>query len=76
MESGVTAHCPPEATDPADAYLTVDQDMTYRAPQKGTAFINDKRTVWDIILSNICGQHECLIYIKTAQKTKDDMHAY
>jgi hypothetical protein len=26
------------ATDPADTYLTVDQDMTYRAPYSGTIF--------------------------------------
>jgi hypothetical protein len=66
---------PPEATDPADKYLMVDQEMTYRAWHKGTAFRNDKLTVCDI-MSNIYGQHECWIYIKPAQHSKDGRIAY
>jgi hypothetical protein len=37
----------PEANYPLDAYLMVDQEITYRAPYYGTAVGNDDQTVWD-----------------------------
>jgi hypothetical protein len=49
--------------------------MIHRAPHTGTTFRNNMHIVWDI-MSNICGQHECLIYIKPAQKFNDGRKAY
>jgi hypothetical protein len=43
----------PGATeDPADGYLTVEQKIINRYLHSGPAFINDRRTVWDV-MSNI-----------------------
>jgi hypothetical protein len=44
---------PSGAESPADNYLMVDREIAYHAPYTGTAFRNDKRTVWDCMV-NIC----------------------
>jgi hypothetical protein len=45
------------AEDPADDYLTVEQDIIHRAPQSEPVFRNERRTVWDTMF-NICGHNE------------------
>jgi hypothetical protein len=47
----------PEATDYANAYLMVDQEMTQCALYSETAFRNNKRIVWDY-MANICHAHK------------------
>jgi hypothetical protein len=56
---------PTAVGDPEDGYLKVEKEMIHRAPHSGPTFRNDKSAVWDI-MSNICRQHECWIYIKPA----------
>jgi hypothetical protein len=46
----------PEEEYPPGNYVTVDQEMTARAPHTGRPFVNDRRKAWDI-MSNICGKH-------------------
>jgi hypothetical protein len=65
----------PEAEDPADAYETVDQEMTARAPHTGRSRVDDRRKVWDI-MSNICGKHSCFVYIKPALRTRNGRDSY
>jgi hypothetical protein len=65
----------PEAEDPADGYENLDQEMTARAPNTGRSFVDDRRKVWDII-SNICGKHSCVVYIKPALRTINGRDAY
>jgi hypothetical protein len=66
---------PDAAEDPDGGYLRVEQDIIHRAPHSGSAFRNDRRTVWDV-MSNICVNHECWIYIKPTQRVKDERMAY
>jgi hypothetical protein len=49
--------------------------MTARAPRTGRYFVNDRRKVWDI-MSNICGKHSCIVYIKPALRTMNGRNAY
>jgi hypothetical protein len=65
----------PHASDPSDNYDTVDIEMTARAPHTGRTFQDDKRKVWDI-LSNMCYKHPCWVYIKPAQRGKNERLAY
>jgi hypothetical protein len=65
----------PEAEDPEDEYDMVDQEMTFRAPHTGRAFVNDRRKVWDI-MSNICGKHSCFVYINPALRNRNRWDAY
>jgi hypothetical protein len=65
----------PEAEDPPENYETVDQEMTSRAPHIGRPFVNDRRKVWDI-MSNICGEHSCFVYIKPAFRTRNGRDDY
>jgi hypothetical protein len=65
----------PEAEDPAENYETVDQEMTARAPHTGRSFVDDMHKVWDI-MSNICGNHSCFVYIKPALRTRNGRDAY
>jgi hypothetical protein len=65
----------PEAEDPDEGYETVDQEMTSRAPHTGRSFVNDRRKVWDI-MSNICGNHSCFVYIKPALRNRNGRDAY
>jgi hypothetical protein len=65
----------PEAEDPADGYNMVDQEMTARAPHTGRAFVDDRRTVWDI-MSNIYGKHSCFVCIKPALCISNGRDAY
>jgi hypothetical protein len=60
----------PEAEYPVKGYDTVDQEMTARASHTGRYFVDDRRTVWDII-SNICGKRSCFVYIKPAMCTRN-----
>jgi hypothetical protein len=64
----------PEAEDPAEGYETVDQEMTARAPHTGRSFLDDRRKVWDI-MSNICGNNSCFVYIKPALRTRNGRDA-
>jgi hypothetical protein len=65
----------PEAEDPVEGYETVDQEMTVKAPHTGRSFVNDRRKVWDI-MSNICGNHSCFVYIKPSLRTRNGRDAY
>jgi hypothetical protein len=65
----------PEAEDPAEGFETVDQEITARSPHTSWAFVNDRRKVWDI-MSNICGEHYCCVYIKPALRTRNGRDAY
>jgi hypothetical protein len=65
----------PESQYPSTGYDMVDQEMTTRAPHTGQAFVNYRRKVWDI-MSNICGEHSCFVYIKPAMRTKNGRDAY
>jgi hypothetical protein len=65
----------PEEEDPPENYETVHQEMTARAPHTGRPFVNDRRKVWDII-SNICGNYSCFVYIKPALRTRNGRDAY
>ena len=65
----------PAAGDAGSIYDTPDLEMIARAPHSGTAFRQDKRAIWDY-MSNICGAHECWIYIKPAQRARDGRLAY
>jgi hypothetical protein len=65
----------PEAEDPPENYETVDQEMTATAPHTGPPFVNYRRKVWDI-MSNICGKHNCFVYIKPALRTRNERDAY
>jgi hypothetical protein len=38
-------------------------------------FVDDRRNVWDIV-SNICGNHSCFVYIKPALRTRNGRDAY
>jgi hypothetical protein len=49
--------------------------MTARAPRTGLSFVNDRRKVWNI-MSNICGNHSCFVYIKPALRTRNGRDAY
>jgi hypothetical protein len=63
----------PESEDPAEGYDTVDKEITARAPPTGQSFVDDRRTVWDI-MSNICGKHSYFFYIKLALRTGRDAY--
>jgi hypothetical protein len=65
----------PESEDPAEGYDTVDQEMTAIAPHTGRAFVHDRRKVWEI-MSNICGNHSCFVYIKPSLRTRNGRDAY
>jgi hypothetical protein len=65
----------PDAADyPAGGYMMVEQEIVHRALHSGPAFRNDRRAVWNV-MSNICGQHECRIYIKPVQNAEDGRKA-
>jgi hypothetical protein len=65
----------PEAEDPAEGLKKVDQEMTARSPHTGQSFVNERRNVWEII-SNMCGNHSCFVYIKPALQTRNGWWAY
>jgi hypothetical protein len=65
----------PEAEDPAEGYETVDQEINARVPCTGRYFVNDRRNVW-YVMSNICGKHSCLVYVKPALRTRNGRDAY
>jgi hypothetical protein len=65
----------PEADDPAEGYETVDQDMTARAPHVRQSFVSDRRKVW-YIMSNMCCNHSCFVYIKPDLRTRNGRDAY
>jgi hypothetical protein len=65
----------PEAEEPAENYENVDQEMTARVPHTGRSFVDDRRKVWDTI-SNICGKHSCVVYIKPSLRTRNGRDAY
>jgi hypothetical protein len=64
-----------EAEDPGDGDDTMDQEMTARAPHTGISFVDDRRKVWGI-MSNICYNHSCFVYIKPALCTRNGRDAY
>jgi hypothetical protein len=64
----------PEAEDPAEGYDTVDQEMTAIWPNTGRAFVDDRRRDWEII-SNICGNHSCFVYINPSLHTRNGRDA-
>jgi hypothetical protein len=65
----------PEAKDPSEGYEMMDQEMTARAPCKGRSFVNDRRKFW-YIMSYICGEHSCFVYIKPTLRTMNRRDAY
>jgi hypothetical protein len=65
----------PEAEDLVEDYDKVYQEINAHAPHSGWDFVNDMRKVYDI-MSNICGNHSCFVYIKPALRTRNGRDAY
>jgi hypothetical protein len=61
---------PPKAGNPSTGYGTVDLDMIVRGTHTGFAYQMDNIKVWEI-MSNICSEHVCYIYIKGAVRVNN-----
>jgi hypothetical protein len=68
---------PPEDEDPTTDYLTPEDEMIRRMPHKDAAGAelptsqHDKAKVWQI-LSEVCREEKCWIYIKPCRELKTD----
>jgi hypothetical protein len=68
---------PPESTDHADACLTIYQDMTYRAPHKGTVYdkgthvqkAKDGKNAYELLLDHYLGPNN-VVSMASAAETK------
>ena len=67
----------PNAEDPEENYLTVQEEMIARCPDdtNSVRYKTANAQLWDV-LAYMCRDHEAWIHIKPAQWTKDGRQAY